>query len=207
MPLSPKRICNRCGQATRGRCECAPKVMEQRKSARERGYTTQWDKARKGFLSRHPICSECQWHKRIVPATVVDHKLPHKGDMELFWISEWWQPLCSLCHARKTDREKRTMSKYVVCGPPGSGKTTWVKARANQGDLVFDADYLLKTLFSSELHASIEYAMPLVERLREMVVDWLLQYPDRHAYVIQAEPVAARQTAARLGAEVVELER
>ena len=42
-------------------------------------------KARDGYLKKHPIC---EYHKRwemIVAAVVVDHKKPHRGDMDLFW--------------------------------------------------------------------------------------------------------------------------
>jgi 5-methylcytosine-specific restriction protein A len=32
------------------------------------------------------------------PATVVDHKKPHKGDPKLFWDEKNWQALCKPCH-------------------------------------------------------------------------------------------------------------
>lgn len=32
------------------------------------------------------------------------------------------------------------MTRFVICGPPGSGKTTWVRERARPGDLVWDFD-------------------------------------------------------------------
>jgi 5-methylcytosine-specific restriction protein A len=36
---------------------------------------------------------------------VVDHIIPHKGDKDLFWDSNNWQPLCKTCHDEKTARE------------------------------------------------------------------------------------------------------
>ncbi|WP_342664986.1 HNH endonuclease [Shimazuella kribbensis] len=45
---------------------------------------------------------ECERNGRVVPATVVDHITPHKGDRELFWDSTNWQSMCSTCHNRKT---------------------------------------------------------------------------------------------------------
>lgn len=87
---------------------------EQRGTARERGYTTQWDKARNGFLAKHPLCVECLKHGRTTAFTVdrngrawpneVDHIVPHKGDQELFWEPENWQTLCKRCHSSKTAR-------------------------------------------------------------------------------------------------------
>ena len=42
-----------------------------------------------------------------VPATVVDHIVPHKGDMALFWDKSNWQGLCAHCHnSHKQRREK-----------------------------------------------------------------------------------------------------
>lgn len=70
---------------------------EHRGSARERGYTTRWDKARKHYLMIHPLCACCQAQGMVHPATVVDHVEPHKGDMVKFWNSSNWQPLCEWC--------------------------------------------------------------------------------------------------------------
>lgn len=38
-------------------------------------------------------------------ATVVDHIIPHRGNMELFWRRENWQPLCEKHHNVKTAKE------------------------------------------------------------------------------------------------------
>lgn len=76
-----------------------------RPSARERGYTTRWDKARAAYLRKHPLCAECQAQGRTVPATVVDHIRPHKGNRKLFWDTANWQPLCRRHHNEKTARE------------------------------------------------------------------------------------------------------
>ena len=158
------------------------------------------------FLRMHPLCAECHWYGRVVPATLVDHKRPHKGDQGLFWDQENWQALCRDCHTKKTLREMRAMPKYVVCGPPGAGKSTWVKQHAQKGDLVFDADVLLATMFRTPMHAAIDHGLPLVLRLREIVVDWLLNYPDRSAYVIVSSEEQAGRVADQLGAALVAID-
>src|SRR5689334_15702372 len=77
-----------------------------RGSARERGYNTRWEKARKTYLMRNPLCVMCQKEGRVTPATVVDHIVPHKGDTALFWDTENnWQPLCKPHHDRDKQRE------------------------------------------------------------------------------------------------------
>ena len=49
----------------------------------------------------------CQAAGRVVPATVVDHVVPHRGDPVLFWDEGNWARLCKRCHDAKTAREGR----------------------------------------------------------------------------------------------------
>jgi len=49
----------------------------------------------------------------------VDHIKPHKGDMELFWDSDTWQPLCKSCHDSIKAREEARGEKLVVFGLDG----------------------------------------------------------------------------------------
>ena len=57
------------------------------------------------FLAAHPLCDLCQRDGRVMPAAVVDHITPHRGDQTLFWDESNWQPLCKRCHDTKTARE------------------------------------------------------------------------------------------------------
>ena len=77
----------------------------QRKTSAERGYGARWQKARAGFLAKHPLCAECARGGITRAASVVDHIVPHKGDQGLFWDSSNWQPLCKPHHDAKTARE------------------------------------------------------------------------------------------------------
>lgn len=111
MPYAAPRICP-CGKAVPSgtRCPCQAKRDAERKArfdetrptARQRGYSTAWEKAREGFLKAHPRCAMCGQ-----PATVVDHKTPHRGDKKLFWDKTNWQPLCTPCHSGRKQREER----------------------------------------------------------------------------------------------------
>lgn len=73
----------------------------------ERGYGYKWQQARKKFLKAHPICVRCYAEGKITEATVVDHIIPHRGDMKLFWDKSNWQPLCEHHHNVKTKTEDR----------------------------------------------------------------------------------------------------
>lgn len=76
-----------------------------RLSSTQRGYGYRWQKVSKGYLKSHPlcVCDKCQGGKfRIRAAEVVDHIIPHGGDMKLFWDPDNWQPMAKECHDRKT---------------------------------------------------------------------------------------------------------
>jgi 5-methylcytosine-specific restriction enzyme A len=79
----------------------------QRPSAARRGYGPRWRRARAAYLARHPLCVTCRDAGQLVPATVVDHVMPHRGDQKLFWDEANWAALCKPCHDAKTAREGR----------------------------------------------------------------------------------------------------
>ena len=76
-----------------------------RGSSSQRGYGARWQKMREPYLRSHPLCKTCEDAGKLVVAVVIDHKIPHKGDMVLFWDRDNWQPLCKTCHDAKTARE------------------------------------------------------------------------------------------------------
>ena len=84
----------------RQECKALRHYDDKRGSSAKRGYGARWRKYRLWFLTKHPVCAVCG---RL--ATVVDHIVPHKGNMDLFWDSSNHQPLCKRCHDIKTARE------------------------------------------------------------------------------------------------------
>lgn len=55
--------------------------------------STRWRRSRVAFLNENPLCVLCG-----VLADVVDHIIPHRGDIDLFYDPENWQPMCKSCH-------------------------------------------------------------------------------------------------------------
>ena len=114
MARRPKQLCNRpgCnGIVDNGVCyKCGPSRKPQqadtRPSAGARGYGARWRKARLLWLgqARNSLCVECLKDEVTEAATVVDHIVPHRGDMELFWDEDNWQSLCQMHHCKKTGR-------------------------------------------------------------------------------------------------------
>lgn len=117
MPYAAKTPCRHTGchalVSQPGFCETHRKQRQaeqdqQRGSAAERGYGYRWQKTSKAYLKAHPLC-ECPDCKagelRVTVAEVVDHIVPHRGDMALFWKRANWQAMSKQCHDKKTARE------------------------------------------------------------------------------------------------------
>lgn len=64
--------------------------------------STVWQKLRKHQLMEHPLCKFCAEKSLVVPATIVDHVQPHRGNWTAFRTGAL-QSLCKSCH----DSDKR----------------------------------------------------------------------------------------------------
>lgn len=74
-----------------------------RRAAYRKWYScARWHRLRKQVLSEQPLCPECEKEGHLVPATHVDHKIPHEGDIEAFYRREGLQALCHAHHSAKT---------------------------------------------------------------------------------------------------------
>ena len=88
-----------------------PRAEEQKaraqlfESSHARGYDAEWRKARAEHLKREPLCRECAREGVVMRGEEVDHVVPHRGDMSLFWDPSNWQSLCKRHHSTKTARE------------------------------------------------------------------------------------------------------
>lgn len=61
--------------------------------------TARWQKLRAWHLSHNPLCVFCADLDGIATsATIVDHILPHKGNLTKFWDNKNLQSLCAPCH-------------------------------------------------------------------------------------------------------------
>lgn len=121
-PQKAKRPCLSSGckdfASNKGYCDKHQSRVKQRDrdrgTAHQRGYDAEWKKHRDQFLLEHPLCVECRRKGYVMPATVVDHIIPHKGNKDLFWNKSNWQPLCETHHNIKTASEDRGAWMPVV---------------------------------------------------------------------------------------------
>ena len=113
MPSMPKRGCSVPGcpeiAGDSGMCEYHRKKYrressrdrrwnEKRPNTSERGYGSRWQKIRKAYLSRNPICNKCERKGRTTAADTVHHIIDIKngGTHNLDNL----MALCRDCHER-----------------------------------------------------------------------------------------------------------
>jgi 5-methylcytosine-specific restriction protein A len=173
-----------------GRCVKHPKKAFRKASnaqatTTQRGYGWSWQKLRIGVLKRdRELCQVCERQGIVALATEVDHIVPKElGGTD---DPENLQAICEQCHREKTQIEAAHGSRpvaffpewlpapsvpvTVVCGPPGSGKTTYVAERAKPSELVIDLDVIAAKAFGLPLyHASSEQLMSAV-RARNLML-------------------------------------
>lgn len=137
----------------------------------ERGYGYAWQKLREVVLQRDSgLCQMCRAKGLLRVGNICDHKTPKAegGTDDLDNL----QIVCKPCHTLKTAAESARgggggyvkfepewlppalIPVCVVCGPPGSGKTTFVKEHAAPTDLILDADVIASELFGRPLFAA-----------------------------------------------------
>lgn len=92
--------------------QTADLAMAPRPSARQRGYTHAWDISAKSYLADHPLCVGCQARGVTRAAELVDHVVPHKGNLVLFWDPGNWQASCRFDH----DQVKQRLEAMFVAG-------------------------------------------------------------------------------------------
>ena len=66
-----------------------------------------WAKAKRRQLAKQPLCEMCEGRGRTVPATIVHHRTPHRGDWALF--IDPGQPFVELqAMPRRSSAKRRT---------------------------------------------------------------------------------------------------
>lgn len=99
------------------------------------------------------------------------------------------------------------MGLYVVTGPPASGKSTWVRARAEPGDIVIDYDLMAHALTApgADPHDHPKPLRHVTSRARAAAITEALKHTDVvDVYVIHSLPSAeARQRYAEHDAKII----
>lgn len=141
-----------------------------------------WDHPEHGLraqqLQRRPICETC----RSAPATIAHHKRPHQGVWQLFADPFNLESACKKCHDGAIQRGERAgnytnhidlheagdiaanvlypqmrrsaVPLTLVCGPPAAGKSRYVDAHKQSGDVVIDVDLIIADFAGTALRSN-----------------------------------------------------
>lgn len=64
-------------------------------------------------------CPACDaGRKQVTPASVVDHRIPHRGDLRLFWDRSNWQAMGKQCHDSYKQRLEKS-GRILGCDEAG----------------------------------------------------------------------------------------
>ncbi len=69
-------------------------------------HTSRWQRLRRIFLAKHPLCEDCEGRGITEPAAHVDHRKARQ-DGGADWDVANLRGLCASCHSRKTLAERR----------------------------------------------------------------------------------------------------
>jgi hypothetical protein len=176
---------------------------------------------RKRRRSLHPLCAHCTKEGRVTVTAEIDHVIPLAlGGTD---TDDNVQGLCKDCHARKTADEdaahgvaafhpewlpRSAIPLTIVCGPPASGKTTYVQQHASPHDVVIDLDAILSSLRPEYQHWSGIQDGQLLSRavrIRNSRLADLSRATSGRAWFIVSAPSKAERDwwATKLGGEVL----
>ncbi len=112
--------------APRHRRESSGRAFNGRKHIEMLYSTPDWQKYRVRFLNENPYC-----YADKEPATVVDHLIPHQGNLKLFWKEDNFLPLCKKCH----DTVTALFDRRYRAGNSIDNKLRWLKSMRVTRDL------------------------------------------------------------------------
>lgn len=192
MPRSTARLCPTCRQIVTGKCPTCTSGWTQRPTTRQlpTGHRT-WRRIRAQVLAEQPWCATCGSEL----AAEVDHIIPiTAGGSET--DRDNLQGLCRACHKVKTYQESRGTNRdmtgivTLICGPPCSGKSRYIREHSQPGDLLIDFDSIMAALSGDEHHQHHEHLRPLAFDARDAILKrlWSGRHEIERAWYIVSAP-------------------
>lgn len=179
--------------------------------------TARWERLRQQVLLRDAwTCQRtgvlCIGKAPDPNSPVVNHKTPHRGDPALFWDIDNLETVTKAVHDSMVQMEEKsgkaqfasffpdwlkpsTIPLTIVCGPPASGKSTYVARRAGRNDLVIDLDVIASRLSGGPLHAwdRERWLQPALYQRNNLLGSLARPTSYRAAWFIVSEPTADRR--------------
>lgn len=79
---------------------------------------------------------------------------------------------------------------YIVCGAPGSGKSTYVNKNADQEDLIIDLDNIIMQYTNKPLYSNTEKYVRIAIERRNEILNSLNSYKSKRVWFIVSAPTS-----------------
>lgn len=185
-----------------------------------------WSDLRASQLAKEPLCECCLIEREeIAAAEVVHHREPHRGIWEKFIDPDNLASVCKPCHDGEIQRGERAgwtdrgwlveghriparviqplglrpsaIPLVMVCGPPGAGKSTYVRNHIANGDILIDIDAILSELSGTEVRTQSRRDRFLIEafieRNKRLARLAIAKQPARAWFIVGAPSTSVRQ--------------
>ena len=185
-------------------------TVDIRQSASKRGYDTQWKKLRQWHIQNEPLCRHCRERGITRAAEEVDHILSVNSRPDLRLDPSNLQSLCRSCHVRKTRQDNGGETKHealirVVTGPPGVGKTQYIKQRSIRGELIWDLDAVAGSIGFPSYPRPNDVMLLLGKWWKCLTRQLEAEAMSRDVWLIVSKQSTAAELAQRLSAELIDL--
>ena len=175
------------------------------------------------MASQHYVCERCGGVARIVHhKTYITPQNINDPSITLAWTN--LEALCMDCHAREHQRTHaprngiafdengnviKAPNVFLVCGSPGSGKSTYVRENKKANDLVIDLDYICAALMGEpdNIYLNHEPVLSVALEIRGLLYKIVASRKGiwERAFVITSvsNPMEQKAIAMELNAEIV----
>lgn len=209
-----------------------------RQFAKKFYHSTQWETVRKIVFERDKgLCQKCLREKdECIPGDEVHHKIwlrpSNINDPNITLNTDNLELLCKDCHigihkaaAHKRDHQKIVASNgvyidddgsihrqkvFLVYGAPGSGKSSYVKDKKQDSDLVVDLDCIKQALSMCGTKETPDNLYEIAESIRELLYQMIesKKINARNIWVIASLPTKRqrKELATRLDAELIHMD-
>lgn len=182
-----------------------------------------WRKTSKLYMqSKNYICERCGdvaticHHKKYINPANID-------DINITLNPDNLECLCHTCHQKEHFKKRenyngvmfdesgnliKASDAYIVCGAPGSGKTTFVMEHKGDNDIVFDFDYICSAIMGAKtIHGNHDTALIVASEMQEAFLQCVEQHKGKweKAWIITgtADKGVIKLMAYRLKAETI----
>ena len=136
----------------------------------------EWRRSSIQYRLDNPLCKNCSNDGKLQASDVVDHIIDHKGDLSLFWDKNNWQPLCKMCHSKKTAQENPEFIELkhapttIVCGAVGSGVDKYIQSIIKPNDIVIDFDSIYQMISGCDRYIKPKKLFVYINKIREFIL-------------------------------------